>query len=124
MENITMMIWMPMGILIFTMFIWGLLIWIIARNKAAKAFINKHSILGWGWFLMAATMAVFLVFKSITSPLVRPVAEVAPKAQQPLVVESIPPLKLENLTLQAKPKDVIDKQPLTPLVDKAIEDIK
>lgn len=74
---------------------------------------------------MTVVTLVYLVFKSLTSPIMRPINEVAPRLQRPVAeVEVEMPTELENNALQAKPKDVINSQPETPLVDKAIKNVQ
>lgn len=72
--------------------------------------------------IISIVTAVILVYKSLTSQLIRPVIEAAPRQERPVLEEVVEaPKDLKDLTLQAKPKDVINKQPETPMVDKALK---
>lgn len=113
--NLGIIAWLPVAAMILAMLVWGLLVWGFGKNAKAKAFISKHSVFGWGCFIITA---IFLITKSLLSPMIRPITEVAPKMERPMSVE---PTELKDLTKLAKPKDVLKEQPDTPMVDKAVK---
>lgn len=119
--NLGIIAWLPVAAMILAMLVWGLLVWGFGKNAKAKAFISKHSVFGWGCFVISVITAIFLITKSLLSPMIRPITEVAPKMERPIVVESVEPTELKDLTKLAKPKDVLKEQPDTPLVDKAVK---
>ncbi|AZV01852.1 hypothetical protein [Aeromonas phage Akh-2] len=122
MENAGVVVWFPALSMLAAMFIWWLVLFLLGKaSKDSKKFIKEHSIVGWGWIVFAAIAIIFMVFKSVTSPVLRPVNEVAPKeVRTVLEAPELPVLK--DVTGQAKPKDVLKEQPKTPMVDKAIEE--
>lgn len=124
MQNAGVIVWFPVLTMLFAMLVWWVILFLIGKgSKDIKAKISKYSLLGWGWTLFAALSAVFMVYKSITSPILRPTNEVAPKEVRQIVeAPEIPELK--DLTIQAKPKDVLKEQPETPLVDKALKHLE
>lgn len=125
MNNLEIIVWVPVAIMLLGILVWGILVWIVSKNFTAKSFIKKHSVFGYGCLALTIVTFVYLVFKSVTSPIMRPTTEVAPRLERPLAQEVVElPINLENKTLQAKPKDVINSQPETPLVDKAVKDVK
>ncbi|MGL4520528.1 MAG: hypothetical protein ACRCUJ_12895 [Phocaeicola sp.] len=120
--NLEIIVWIPVGAMLLGMLLWGLIIWVANKHPVVSTFTKKHSVFGYGCLAMTILTLVYLIFKSITSPIMRPVDEVAPRVERPLVEEVVElPTNLENKTLQAKPKDVINSQPETPLVDKAVK---
>lgn len=121
-DNIAILVWTPVAFMLLAMFIWAVLTQVVGHNTTAKTFIKKNSVLGWGWLIISIVTAVILVYKSLTSQLIRPVIEAAPRQERPVLEEVVEaPKDLKDLTLQAKPKDVINKQPETPMVDKALK---
>lgn len=125
MTNLEIIVWIPVAIMLLGTLVWGIFVWLVSKNHTAKSFIKKHSIFGYGCLAFTMITFVYLVFKSVTSPIMRPTTEVAPRLERPLVQEVVElPVDLENKTLQAKPKDVINSQPETPLVDKAVKNAK
>lgn len=125
MTNLEIIVWIPVAIMLLGTLVWGIFVWLVSKNTTAKSFIKKHSIFGYGCLAFTMITFVYLVFKSVTSPIMRPTTEVAPRLERPLVQEVVElPVDLENKTLQAKPKDVINSQPETPLVDKAVKNAK
>lgn len=125
MTNLEIIVWVPVALMLLGILVWGILVWLVSKNPTAKALLKKHSVFGYGCLALTIVTFVYLVFKSVTSPIMRPTTEVAPRLERPLVQEVVElPVDLENKTLQAKPKDVINSQPKTPLVDKAIKDVQ
>lgn len=124
MGNTGIIIWIPVVAMLLGILVWGVLIWGVNRHPKVKDFNNKYSVFGYGCLAMTIITLVYLVFKSLTSPIIRPINEVAPRLQRPVAEEVEMPTELENKTLQAKPKDVINSQPETPLVDKAVKNAK
>lgn len=125
MTNLEIIVWIPVAIMLLGILVWGIFVWLVSKNPTAKSFIKKHSIFGYGCLAFTMITFVYLVFKSVTSPIMRPTTEVAPRLERPLVQEVVElPVDLENKTLQAKPKDVINSQPETPLMDKAVKNAK
>ena len=122
MTNLEIIVWVPVALMLLGILVWGILVWLVSKNPTAKVFIKKHSVFGYGCLALTIITFVYLVFKSVTSPIIRPTTEVAPRLERPLVQKVVElPVGLENKTLQAKPKDVINSQPETPLVDKAVK---
>ena len=125
MTNLEIIVWIPVAIMLLGILVWGIFVGLVSKNPTAKSFIKKHSIFGYGCLAFTMITFVYLVFKSVTSPIMRPTTEVAPRLERPLVQEVVElPVDLENKTLQAKPKDVINSQPETPLVHKAVKNAK
>lgn len=123
--NLEIVVWIPVVVMLIGMMIWGVVIWGVNRHPKVREFNNKYSVFGYGCLVMTVVTLVYLVFKSLTSPIMRPINEVAPRLQRPVAeVEVEMPTELENKTLQAKPKDVINSQPETPLVDKAVKNVQ
>jgi hypothetical protein len=114
MINASILMWMPVSLMVLGMMFWFMLLW------GVKALNLK--ILLQGWFVCAAVALAFMLFKTATTQMVKPVTEVSPRITRPTSAEEVViPVGLEDQTLKAKPRDVIDKQPATPLVDKALE---
>lgn len=124
MGNTGIIMWIPVVAMLLGILVWGVLIWGVNRHPKVKDFNNKYSVFGYGCLVMTTLTLVYIVFKSLTSPIIRPINEVAPRLQRPVAEEVEMPTELENKTLQAKPKDVINSQPETPLVDKAVKNAK
>jgi len=124
MGNTGIIMWIPVVAMLLGILVWGVLIWGVNRHPKVKDFNNKYSVFGYGCLVMTILTLVYIVFKSLTSPIIRPINEVAPRLQRPVAEEVEMPTELENKTLQAKPKDVINSQPETPLVDKAVKNAK
>lgn len=123
--NLEIIVWIPVVAMLIGMLVWGVVIWGVNRHPKVKEFNNKYSVFGYGCLVMTVVTLVYLVFKSLTSPIMRPINEVAPRVKRPIVEEVVEmPVNLENKTLQAKPKDVINSQPETPLVDKAVKNVQ
>lgn len=124
MQDVGVIVWFPALTMLFAMLVWWIILFLLGKSsKDIKATISKYSLLGWGWTLFATLSAVFMIYKSITSPILRPIKEVAPKEVRQLIeAPEIPELK--DLTIQAKPKDVLKEQPETPLVDKALKHLE
>lgn len=114
MTNAGIIMWMPVSLMILAMFLWFMVLW------GTKALNLK--VLLQGWFVCALVAFSFMLFKTATTQMVKPVTEVAPRDTRPAnTPDAVLPLNLEDQTLKAKPKDVIGKQPATPLVDNALE---
>lgn len=124
MGNTGIIIWIPVVVMLLGILVWGVFICGVNRHPKVKDFNNKYSVFGYGCLAMTILTLVYLVFKSLTSPIIRPINEVAPRLQRPVAEVVEMPTELENKTLQAKPKDVINSQPETPLVDKAVKNAK
>lgn len=124
-NNLEILVWVPVSVLVFAMLVWALVIKVSNKNITLKTFNTKYSTLGWGWLVMSSATFVYLVFKSLTTPMLRPILEAAPRDQRPTVEEVVEqPSNLVDLTLQAKPKNVVNNQPETPLVNEALKHVQ
>ena len=94
----------------------AMVLWVVVL-KCCNALEFKRTLKG--WMFISGVTALFLIFKSLTSPIIRPTNEVAIKVTKPVIVEVVQPVELKDFTLLAKPKEVT-KAP-TPLFNKALE---
>lgn len=125
MNNLEIIVWIPIVCMILALIVWWILLHFAEKIPAVKSFSKKHQVFGMGCLFISTTTFVFLIVKALTSPILRPVLEVAPRATRPVVQEVVEiPKNLEDKTLKAKPKDVISTQPETPLVNKAVKDVQ
>lgn len=122
MGNVGVIVWMPVLSMLAAMLVWWVLLLLIGKaSPVAKKFNKDNSVLVWGWTVFAALAFIFMIIKSVSTPILRPVTEVAPKEVRAIIEAPELPV-LKDATGQAKPKDAIKEQPPTPMVDKALKE--